>query len=98
MYRVWSFVANYSLLLIGGAVIDLVWANTDPREYRAIMVFVIIDSSFFGHAQAGDLGHVRRTLTVHDQVNDLITVLLSFVAVIVSVVAGRLANVQKQPL
>lgn len=98
MCRVWSFVANYSLHLIGGAVIALVWRNIDPREYRAIVDFVIIDNFFIGHAQAGDLGHICRTLTVHHQVSDLLTALLSFVAVIVSVVAGRLAKVQTQPL
>ncbi|MCL4166653.1 UNVERIFIED_CONTAM: hypothetical protein GTU68_008019, partial [Idotea baltica] len=34
MYRVWNFVTNYSLLLIIGALIALVWANTDPHAYH----------------------------------------------------------------
>ena len=29
MYRVWNFVTNYSLLLILGAIIALIWANID---------------------------------------------------------------------
>ena len=32
MYRVWNFVTNYSLLLIAGALIALVWANTHPES------------------------------------------------------------------
>lgn len=34
MYRVWNFVTNYSLLLIAGALIALVWAQIDPKGYH----------------------------------------------------------------
>ncbi|QHQ35506.1 Na+/H+ antiporter NhaA [Algicella marina] len=34
MYRVWGFLADYSLLLVIGALIALVWANVDPYGYH----------------------------------------------------------------
>lgn len=34
MYRVWNFVLNYSVLLILGALIALVWANLDIEGYH----------------------------------------------------------------
>ncbi|MEM1164308.1 MAG: Na+/H+ antiporter NhaA [Pseudomonadota bacterium] len=72
MYRVWSFVLNYSLLLISGAVIALVWANIDPHSYHDFVEFVIVDHFFIGHAHADEHGHVHRTLTLHYLVNDVL--------------------------
>ncbi|MEO0358521.1 MAG: Na+/H+ antiporter NhaA [Pseudomonadota bacterium] len=37
MYRVWNFVTNYSILLILGALIALVWANIDPKGYHHVV-------------------------------------------------------------
>ena len=34
MYRVWNFLTNYSLLLIFGAIIALIWANIDYKSYH----------------------------------------------------------------
>ncbi|MEO0389568.1 MAG: Na+/H+ antiporter NhaA [Pseudomonadota bacterium] len=34
MYRVWGFLTEYSLLLIIGAVIALIWANVDIHSYH----------------------------------------------------------------
>ena len=48
MYRVWNFVTNYSLLLIFGAVIALIWANTNPHSYHEFVDFVIADHFFIG--------------------------------------------------
>ena len=39
MYRVWSYVADYSLLLISGAAIALFWANVAPDSYHALVHF-----------------------------------------------------------
>ena len=69
MYRVWDFVTNYSLLLIGGALIALIWANVNPHSYHDFVEFVIADHFFIGHAHVED-GHVIRTLTLHYLVND----------------------------
>ncbi|SLN15922.1 Na(+)/H(+) antiporter NhaA [Pseudoruegeria aquimaris] len=72
MYRVWNFVTNYSLLLIFGAVSALIWANIDAHGYHAFVDYVLIDDFFIGHAHADDHGHIRRTLTLHYLVNDVL--------------------------
>jgi len=71
MYRVWSFITNYSLLLVGGAVIALIWANTTPASYHAFVEFVIADDFFIGHAHVVN-GEVVRTLTLHYLINDVL--------------------------
>lgn len=74
MYRVWSFVTNYSLLLIFGALIALVWANIDAESYHHFVEFKIWDHAPVGHAHydhaTGAVGH--RTLTLHYLVNDML--------------------------
>jgi NhaA family Na+:H+ antiporter len=67
MYRVWNFITNYSLLLIFGAVIALIWANIDPHSYHAFVEFKIWD-----HAPIGHYHHGHRTLTLHYLVNDML--------------------------
>ncbi len=73
MYRVWNFLTNYSLLLILGALIALVWANTNPSSYHHFVEFVIWDHAIIGHAHYDDAGMVEyRTLTLHYLVNDVL--------------------------
>ena len=72
MYRVWNFVTNYSLLLIFGAIIALIWANLDAGSYHDFVEFVIIDDFFIGHAHEGADGHITRTLTLHYLFNDVL--------------------------
>lgn len=73
MYRVWNFVTTYSLLLLGGAAIALVWANLSPDRYHALVEFVIADHFFIGHPHVGADGAVEyRTLTLHYLVNDVL--------------------------
>lgn len=72
MYRVWDFVAQYSLLLIGGAVTALLWANLDPNSYHDFVEMVLLDDFFIGHAHFDAAGNVHRTLTLHYLVNDLL--------------------------
>ena len=67
MYRVWNFLAEYSLLLIIGAVLALLWANTNPETYHQFVEFVIWDHAPIGHLHDG-----HRTLTLHYLVNDLL--------------------------
>lgn len=67
MYRVWNFLTNYSLLLIAGALIALVWANVDAASYHHFVDFVIWDN-----APIGELLDGSRTLTLHYFVNDLL--------------------------
>lgn len=67
MYRVWNFVTNYSLLLIFGALIALVWANVDAHSYHAFVDFKIWDN-----APIGELHEGHRILTLHYLVNDVL--------------------------
>ena len=75
MYRVWNFVAEYSLLLIFGAIIALIWANIDAHSYHAFVEFVIWDHAPIGHLHDG-----HRTLTLHYLVNDVLMALFFAIA------------------
>lgn len=71
MYRVWNFLSNNSLLLIGGAIVALIWANLSPHSYHALVDYVLVDNFFIGEA-TDEGGSVVRTLTVHYLVNDVL--------------------------
>ncbi|MGB3148568.1 MAG: Na+/H+ antiporter NhaA [Paracoccaceae bacterium] len=70
MYRVWDYISTYSLLLIAGALIALIWANIDPHSYHALVHYVLVDDFVIGEAHA-EGGTVQRTLTLHFLVNDV---------------------------
>ncbi|MEX2519637.1 MAG: Na+/H+ antiporter NhaA [Paracoccaceae bacterium] len=72
MYRVWGFIAEYSLLLILGALLALVWANTSPDSYHHFVDFTLVDNAWIGHAHADADGRIHRTLTVHYLINDVL--------------------------
>lgn len=75
MYRVWNFLTNYSLLLIIGALIALVWANIDAESYHHFVEFKIWDHAPIGHYHDG-----HRTLTLHYLVNDILMALFFAIA------------------
>ena len=75
MYRVWNFLTNYSLLLIIGALVALVWANIDAHSYHAFVEFKIWDHAPIGHLHDG-----HRTLTLHYLVNDILMALFFAIA------------------
>ena len=84
MYRVWNFVTNYSLLLIGGALIALVWANIDAKSYHHLVEYPIWFNDWLGlHIEewthkygkgydAYDAGGASRVLSLHYLVNDML--------------------------
>ena len=84
MYRVWNFVINYSVLLILGALIALVWANIDPHSYHHVVEYPIwfndwvgTDASKWVYKYGEDfhiteIGDVSRVLTFHYLVNDVL--------------------------
>jgi Na+:H+ antiporter, NhaA family len=80
MYRVWNFVTNYSLFLIGGAIIALIWANTNPEGYHAFLEIVLIDDFFIGVLEQNELGEMVRVLTLHYFVNDVLMALFFAIA------------------
>ncbi|WP_413718068.1 Na+/H+ antiporter NhaA [Silicimonas sp. MF1-12-2] len=84
MYRVWNFVTNYSLLLIIGALLALIWANSDPHGYHHFVEYPLWFNDWVGvDAKAwiasygedfhtGDTASRLRVLTAHFLVNDIL--------------------------
>ncbi|CTQ33034.1 Na+/H+ antiporter NhaA [Jannaschia rubra] len=84
MYRVWNFVANYSLLLITGALIALIWANTDLHSYHMFVDYPLWFNDWIGAdlhhweeilgEDAALYGHAEtaKVLTAHYLVNDIL--------------------------
>lgn len=84
MYRVWNFIFNYSLLLITGALIALIWANINPDSYHHFVEYPIWFNDWVGvyvgyweHAYGEgahhfEYGDVERVLTFHHLVNDIL--------------------------
>lgn len=69
-YRVWSFLTEYSLLLVIGAITALVWANIDYQSYHDVIEFNLLTNDYVGH-----LHHGHRELTIHYLVNDILMAL-----------------------
>ncbi len=67
--KVWNFVSQYSLLLISGAFIALIWANISPHSYHDLVEFVLLKKSYIGYLPEGA---EYRKLTVHYLINDLL--------------------------
>ncbi|MHA3915906.1 Na+/H+ antiporter NhaA [Halovulum sp. GXIMD14793] len=84
MYRVWNFLANYSLLLIIGAVIALIWANVSPHSYHHFVDMPLWANNLIGAPYdlwAKTWGHgaaevvapgPERVLSLHYLVNDVL--------------------------
>lgn len=72
--KIWNFLAQYSVLLVTGALAALVWANIDGASYHKFVEYPLVDHFIIGHLHDG-----HRTLTIHYLVND---VLMAFFFVI----------------
>lgn len=84
MYRVWNFVTNYSVLLVLGAAIALVWANIDPGSYHHLVEYPLWFNDFAGMDAAkwvksygsdygvDGVGDDARVLSAHYLVNDVL--------------------------
>ncbi len=70
MTRYWKFISDYSLLLIGGAVLALIWANIDADSYHAVIDAVLLKDSLIGYYKYGE--EAGRVLTVHYVINDIL--------------------------
>lgn len=70
MYKIWNVISTYSLLLLTGAVLALIWANTHNESYQHLAHFVLWDHAPIGHAHEVG-GEVHRTLTLHFLINDI---------------------------
>jgi len=84
MYRVWNFVTDYSLLLVTGALIALVWANIDPHAYHHLVEkplwfndWIGPDYAYWAKAYGPGYEHysahgATRVLSFHYLVNDIL--------------------------
>ncbi len=70
MDKTWRFIADYSLLLVSGAVLALVWANINPHSYENIIDGVLLKDSFIGYHKYG--AESGRVLTFHYLINDVL--------------------------
>lgn len=75
MYRVWSFVADYTLMLILGALFALIWANVNPSSYHHFIEYPLVENAWIGHAHADEAGEIHRMLTVHYLISDVLMAL-----------------------
>ncbi|MEI4484909.1 Na+/H+ antiporter NhaA [Frigidibacter sp. MR17.14] len=79
MYKVWKIINNYSLLLIGGAILALVWANVSPDSYHHFVHYPLIENFFIGQLEEVN-GETHRVLTVHYLFNDVLMALFFAIA------------------
>ena len=80
MYRTWRFLREYSVLMVAGALIGLVWANVAPASYHALVEFPLLEGGPIGHLHLDAEGHAHRTLTVHFLINDILMALFFAIA------------------
>ena len=66
MYRVWNFLTEYSILLLCGTVIALLWANIDPHSYHLLLEYPLLVNDYVGELHAG-----HRILSPHYIINDM---------------------------
>lgn len=75
MDRVWRILVEYSLLLVLGAVIALLWANLAPQSYLALVDVTLLEPSPVGHLHHGADGESHRVLTLRFLINDILMAL-----------------------
>ena len=80
MYRTWNFVSEYSILLVSGALIALIWANLDGHSYHEVVDYVLLKNDWVGKLYTGEDGHTYRKLTVHYLVNDVLMAIFFAIA------------------
>ncbi|MDF3856448.1 Na+/H+ antiporter NhaA [Paracoccus sp. P2] len=79
MYRIWNFVSEYSLLLVGGALAALLWANTAPDSYHHLVHLPLWVDAPIGMIEEHD-GLATRVLTLHFLINDMLMALFFAIA------------------
>ncbi|MDE9450917.1 Na+/H+ antiporter NhaA [Aliiroseovarius sp. Z3] len=92
MYRVWNFITTYSILLISGAIIALIWANIDPHSYHHFVEYPLWFNSTIGidigywekaYGEAAhhfEYGDIERVVTFHYLINDVLMALFFAIA------------------
>ncbi|MCK8482800.1 Na+/H+ antiporter NhaA [Aliiroseovarius sp. S2029] len=92
MYRVWNFITTYSILLISGAILALIWANIDPHSYHHFVEYPLWFNSTIGidigywekaYGEAAhhfEYGDIERVVTFHYLINDVLMALFFAIA------------------
>jgi len=80
MHLIWRIMGEYSLLLVIGAVLGLVWANLDPHAYHAFVDFALFHGGPVGTPELAPDGTTQRVLTLHYLVNDVLMALFFAIA------------------
>lgn len=87
MYRVWNFLTSYSLLLILGALVALLWANLDllfpvagDPHFYSHYYHHMVDYPLWEDAPIGVLENGHRVLTPHFLINDMLMALFFAIA------------------
>ncbi len=71
MRQVWSVISTYSLLLIAGAAVALIWANVAPDSYHDLVHYPLLTGTFIGALETVN-GVTTRVLSLHYLVNDVL--------------------------
>lgn len=74
MHGVWKRIEEYSILLLLGAVIALVWGNLDPHGYHAFVEAPLWSGGPIGQLHATPEGP-ERVMTLHYFINDVLMAL-----------------------
>lgn len=72
MTKIWTTVSEFSLLLLSGAIIALIWCNLSPTTYIQIIDGVLWENSFVGYKKVSASGDVTYKLSFHYLVNDIL--------------------------
>lgn len=74
IHRVWDIISTYSLLLVAGALLAIVWANLDPSSYHDLVHDPMLGTSPIGQSDG------ESVLTLHALVNDVLMALFFAIA------------------
>jgi Na+:H+ antiporter, NhaA family len=80
MYRIWGFITTYSILLISGALIALVWANVDNASYEAFVNTPLWYNDWFGKVKLDAAGNEIKVMTLRYMINDALMALFFAIA------------------
>ncbi len=73
--RMWKVLKDYSLLLVIGALIAIIWANTDAHSYHDFIHFNLLTNDYVGHYH-----NSHKEITIHFLTNEILMALFFAIA------------------
>lgn len=67
----WKTISDFSLLLLSGAAIALIWCNISPDTYHHVVDGTLFENDFIGYKKITDGGEVYYRISLHYLVNDI---------------------------